>query len=44
MTELASEIEQAILHHRLTSLNGALPHGEFVMPNYNGYSIANAPA
>jgi hypothetical protein len=44
MTGLASEIEQAILHHRLPSLDGALPFGEFVIPNYDGYSIANVPA
>lgn len=43
MTGLASEIEQTILDHRLPLLDGNLPPGEFVMPHYEGYSIANVP-
>jgi hypothetical protein len=44
MTGLASEIEHTIRRHRLPLLDGALPTGEFVIPNYDGYSIANVPA
>ena len=44
MADLAAEIEQKILDHRLPLMDGALPEGEFVAPNYGGYSIVNLPA
>jgi hypothetical protein len=44
MSDLAVEIEAAILAHRLPSLDGNLAKGEFVLPNYAGFSIANLPA
>ena len=44
MSDLAIEIEAAILAHRLPSLDGNLAKGEFVLPNYAGFSIANLPA
>jgi hypothetical protein len=33
MADLAAEIEQKILNHRLPLMDGALPDGEFVVPN-----------
>jgi hypothetical protein len=44
MTDLASKMERAIINHRLPALQEALPAGEFVMPHYDGFSIANLPA
>jgi hypothetical protein len=44
MVNLAAEIEQTILDHRLPSLDGDLPEGEFVLPCYGGLSIVNVPA
>jgi hypothetical protein len=44
MSDLAVEIEAAILAHRLPALDGNLAKGEFVLPNYAGFSIANLPA
>lgn len=44
MTSLATEIEHAILEHRLPALDGDLHAGEFIVPNYDGLSIANVPA
>jgi hypothetical protein len=41
---LAAEIEDAIRAHRLRSLDGGLPEGEFILPHYAGLSIANFPA
>ncbi len=44
MANLAVEIEQQILDHRLPLLDGELPVGEFILPLYDGYSIVNLPA
>ena len=39
----ATEIEHALRAHRLPGLEGLLPD-EFILPHYDGYSIANVPA
>jgi hypothetical protein len=44
MANLAAQFEQEILEHRLPLLDGELPGGEFILPHYQGYSIANLPA
>jgi hypothetical protein len=44
MTGSASQIEATLLDHHLPLLEGQLPLGEFVMPHFDGYSIANVPA
>ncbi len=44
MTGLASQIERTLLDHHLPLLERQLPLGEFVMPHFGGYSIANVPA
>jgi hypothetical protein len=44
MPNLAAEIEGAIRAHRLPALDGQLPEGEFILPNYEGLSIVNLPA
>jgi hypothetical protein len=40
----ANEIEEAIRCHRLPILEKQLPPDEFVMPHYEGLSLANLPA
>lgn len=44
MSDLAVKIEETIRTHRLPSLDGELPPGEFVLPNYARLSITNTPA
>jgi hypothetical protein len=44
MPGLANEIEGAIRAHRLPPLDGDLPRGEFILPNYEALSIVNLPA
>ncbi|MFQ6058233.1 MAG: alkaline phosphatase family protein [Anaerolineae bacterium] len=40
----ANEIEDTLRHHRFPVLKEQLPSDEFVMPHYEGLSIANLPA
>ncbi len=40
---LAAQIERTIRHHRLSGLEKLLPE-EFILPNYDGYSITNLAA
>lgn len=44
MRNLVREIEHQLRHHRLPALGDALPDGEFILPHYDGLSIANLPA
>lgn len=44
MSELARELEATIRAHRLPSLQSVLPPGEFILPHYEGLSLANLPA
>lgn len=44
MSKLALEIETAIRAHHLPSLQGVLPPDEFILPHYEGLSLANLPA
>ncbi|MCP4516172.1 MAG: hypothetical protein GY824_13215, partial [Delftia sp.] len=44
MAKLALELETAIRAHRLPSLEGVLAPDEFILPHYEGLSLANLPA
>ncbi|MGD1996326.1 MAG: alkaline phosphatase family protein [Anaerolineae bacterium] len=41
---LTTEVEQTLHSHHLPNLEEYLPPDTFVMPHYEGYSIANVPA